>query len=252
MKIDKSLHDDHAVLTLKGEFDTFYVPALQEEVEALVERGINHLILDLRLVKFINSTALGAIIRAHKRCKAEGGELVLSQPSNFVRDVIKKVGIDKLIPMYETEGEATKAIIKVMNARELAGEAPVDREKVLVTFPDEVRTKMVGGKKALVGSMANVDSQKLQFTWNGSREGVSADQAKQLFFKGSEVHLKFQVKMLKKSFFEIISKVTTCEAMADGGVRVTATHNKISDGDRAALTQFAEDMEFLKHQLPGR
>ena len=57
MKIDKSLHDDYATLTLKGEFDTFYCPALMEEVEDLVERGINHLILDMRLVKFINSTA---------------------------------------------------------------------------------------------------------------------------------------------------------------------------------------------------
>ena len=41
--------------------------------ETLVERGVNHLILDLRLVKFINSTALGAVIKAHKRCRAEGG-----------------------------------------------------------------------------------------------------------------------------------------------------------------------------------
>jgi stage II sporulation protein AA (anti-sigma F factor antagonist) len=252
MKIDKVLHDDHAVLTLKGEFDTIHVPVLQEEVEALVERGFGHLILDLRLVKFINSTALGAIIRAHKRCKAEGGELVLSQPSNFVRDVIKKVGIDKLIPMYETESEATKAIIKMLNARELAGEAPVDREKVLITFPDETRNKMIGGKKALVGAMSNVDSQKVQFVWNGTNQGVSADAARQLFFKGSDLQLKFQVKMLKKTFFEITSKVAACDPVGDGSVRVTATHNKISDGDRAALAQFAEDMEFLKHQLPGR
>ena len=57
MKIDKSQHDDYAVLTLKGEFDTFYCPALMEEVEDLLERGVNHLILDMRLVKFINSTA---------------------------------------------------------------------------------------------------------------------------------------------------------------------------------------------------
>lgn len=252
MKIDKSIHDDYAVLTLKGEFDTFYCPALQEEVEALVERGLNHLILDLRLVKFINSTALGAIIRAHKRCKAEGGELVIAQPSAFVRDVVKKVGIDKLIPMHETETEAIKAIVKALNARELAGEAPVDHEKVLVTFPDDVRNKMIGGKKALVGTMANVDGQGVRFLWNGSRQGITAAQAQQLFYKGSEVNLKFQVKMIKKSFFEVVGKVTESETMNDGGVRVTASHVKISDADRTALSQFAEDMEFLKRQLPGR
>ena len=77
MKIDKSLQDDYAILTLKGEFDTFYCPALMQEVETLVERGINHLVLDMRLVKFINSTALGAVIKAHKHT---------SRPSTFSSD----------------------------------------------------------------------------------------------------------------------------------------------------------------------
>jgi anti-anti-sigma factor len=252
MKIDKSLHDDYATLTLKGEFDTFYCPALMQEVESLLERGVNMLILDMRLVKFINSTALGAVIKAHKRCRAEGGDLFVAQPSPFVRDVMGKVGIDKLITMYGSEAEAVKAVIKHLNQKELAGDAPVDQEKVLITFPDEIRNKMIGGKKALVGAMSNVDSQKVQFVWNGTSQGVSADAARQLFFKGSDLQLKFQVKMLKKTFFEITSKVAACDPVGDGSVRVTATHNKISDADRAALAQFAEDMEFLKHQLPGR
>jgi anti-anti-sigma factor len=251
MKIDKSLFDDYAILTLKGEFDTFYCPMLQQEVEDLVERGISHLILDMRLVKFINSTALGAIIKVHKRCKAEGGELVLSQPSTLVRDVVRKVGIDKLVLMYETESEATKAIIKHLNQRELTGEAPVDQAKVLVSFDDDVRNKMMGGKKALLGAMANVDGHKVTFLFSGQKAGITGDQAKQLFFKDSEIHLKFQVKMIKKSFFEVTAKVSGTEA-ADGGVRVMAEITKISDADRSALDQFADDMAFLKHQLPGK
>lgn len=251
MKIDKSLFDDYAILTLKGEFDTFYVPMLQQEVEDLVERGISHLILDMRLVKFINSTALGAIIKVHKRCKAEGGELVLSQPSNLVRDVVRKVGIDKLVAMYETENEAQKAIIKHLNQRELTGEAPVDQAKVLVSFDDDVRNKMIGGKKALLGSMANVDGHKVTFLFSGQKAGISSDQAMQLFFKDSKVHLKFQVKMIKKSFFEVEAKVGSTEP-ADGGVRVMAEITRISDADRGALDQFADDMAFLKHQLPGK
>lgn len=252
MRIDKSLYDDYATLTLKGEFDTFYCPALQQEVEDLIERGINHLILDMRLVKFINSTALGAVIKAHKRCKAEGGDLVVSQPSNFVRDVIKKVGIDKLIPLHETEAEATKAIIKQLNQKALAGDAPVDHEKVMVSFPDDVRNQMIGGKKVLLGTIANVDGHKLQFTWTGKKAGISADQARQLFYKDSELALKFQVKMIKRGYFEPTARVDTVESIADDGVRVTATFTKIPDNDRAALTQFADDMAFLKRQLPGK
>ncbi len=250
MKIDKSLHDDYATLTLKGEFDTFYCPALMEEVEDLVERGINHLILDMRLVKFINSTALGAVIKAHKRCRAEGGDLVISQPSPFVRDVISKVGIDKLVAMHAQEADAVKAIVKHLNQKELAGEAPVDHEKILVTFKDDVRNQMIGGKQTLVGTMANVDGHKVQFFWNGKKAGINADQAKQLFFVGSDIHLKFQVKMIKRSFFELVGKVENVEPAGDG-VRITAKFQKVADNDRDALSQFAADMAFLKNQLPG-
>lgn len=252
MKIDKTLNDDYAILTLKGEFDTFYCPALMQEVEDLVERGVNHLVIDMRLVKFINSTALGAVIKAHKRCRAENGDLVIAQPSTFVRDVITKVGIDKLITLHETEAEAVKAIIKHLNQKELAGDAPVDHEKILITFADEIRNKMIGGKKTLLGTMANVDGHKVQFVWNGSKSGISADQAKQLFFPGGDIHLKFQVKMIKKSYFELNAIVDTTEPTADGGVKITAKFTKVSEGDRSALTQFAEDMAFLKRQLPGK
>lgn len=251
MKIDKSQHDDYAVLTLKGEFDTFYCPALMEEVEDLVERGINHLILDMRLVKFINSTALGAVIKAFKRCRAEGGEMVIAQPSPFVRDVISKVGIDKLITLYDTEQEANKAIIKHLNQRELTSEAPVDRERVLITFEDEIRNKMIGGKKTLLGTMLNVDGNRVHFVWSGKKAGISADQAKQLFFAGGDVQLKFQVKMIKRSFFELGAAVDSTEPSGDDTIRVTAKFTKIGEADRAALQQFAADMAFLKNQLPG-
>ncbi|MBL8724695.1 MAG: STAS domain-containing protein [Planctomycetes bacterium] len=252
MKIDKTLHDDYAILTLKGEFDTFYCPALMQEVEDLVERGVNHLVIDMRLVKFINSTALGAVIKAHKRCRAEGGELVVAHPSPFVRDVITKVGIDKLITLHDTEEAAVKAVIKHLNQKELAGDAPVDQEKVLIAFADEVRNKMIGGKKTLLGSMSNVDGHKVQFVFQGKKQGITGDQGKQLFFAGGDVSLKFQVKMIKKSYFEVVATVDAAETTADGGVRVTAKFAKISDNDRQALGQFAADMAFLKQQLPGK
>ncbi|HZN38325.1 MAG TPA: STAS domain-containing protein [Planctomycetota bacterium] len=254
MKIDKAVHDDYSVLTLKGEFDTFYCPALMQEVETLVERGVNHLVLDMRLVRFINSTALGAVIKAHKRCRAEGGDLVIAQPSPFVRDVISKVGIDKLITMYDTEQEATKAIIKHQNQKELAGDAPVDQEKIMITFADEIRNKMLGERKSktLLGTISNVDGIRVHFVCNQVKAGISADQAKQLFFTGSEMQMKFQVKMIKKSFFEMVATVETVELAGDGGVRVSAKFKKISDGDREALSQFAADMAFLKRQLPGK
>ena len=67
MHITVEPRENHAILHLRGEFDTYYVPRLQEEVEGLIKVGVKRAVLNLRLVKFINSTALGAIIKAAKQ-----------------------------------------------------------------------------------------------------------------------------------------------------------------------------------------
>jgi len=91
----------------------------------------------------------------------------------------------------------------------------------------------------------------LQFLWKGERYGLSPDQTVQLLFVGSELGLKFQVKLFKKGYFDTTSTVTSVEAVEDGQVRVTATFNALPASDREALDQFAADMEFLKRQLPS-
>jgi stage II sporulation protein AA (anti-sigma F factor antagonist) len=250
MNIDTTLLDDHAVLTLKGEFDTFHCPRFMEEIEDVLEDDICYIVLNMRLVKFINSTALGAIIKTSKMCKADEGELSLSEPSAFVKDIVGKLGIDQLVPVFDSDDTAMKHVIKELNAKELAESAPVREEKVLITFPDDTRNQQIGGKKALVGTMSNVDSEKVRFLFNGSRADISADQAKTLFFAGSDVNLKFQVRLIKKGHFEVKATVEDCESASDDNVRVTATFKKIKQSERDALGQFAADMNFLKNQIP--
>lgn len=263
MKIDKSLFDDYAVLTLKGEFDTFYCPRLQEEIEGLLAVGVSHIVLNMRLVKFINSTALGAIIKAYKRCKAEGGQLVLAQPSQFAGDIIGKLGINKLVPMFDDDDAARRAVVSNLNQDALAstGSVGVEEGKVLITFPDEMRGKQANPNqrrfvsqtlRTIVGTLLNVDSQRMQFSWHGARNGLTADQAAQLFVKGSDLALKFQVKLFKKGFFELRGEVQDCAKIDEESVRVTATLIDVPESDAEALQQFAEDMEFLKRQIPPK
>lgn len=251
MRIDKSVLDDYAILTLKGEFDTFYVTSLEEETKTLLEQGITSVILNLRLVKFINSTALGAIIKLHKRCRAAGGDLVLSKPSPFAKEVISKLGIDQLVPMFDEEELAVKHIIKALNAAEFGAEGPLDTEKVLIAFPDAVLQRHFGGKKALVGTICNVDGGKLTFLWSGKKYGLTTIQARELFAHGAEIGMKFQVKVFKKGYFEVTARVADIQDASDGNIRVTAAYSKIGKTDQEALSQFAADLAFLKRQIPG-
>ena len=109
MHISVEPREDHAILHLRGEFDTYYVPHLQKEIDDLAKAGIVRVVLNLRLVKFINSTALGAIIKASKSLGAKSGKLALSRPSAFCRDIIEKVGLDRVVGVFDTDEAAVES-----------------------------------------------------------------------------------------------------------------------------------------------
>jgi anti-anti-sigma factor len=247
MKIDKTVQDTHAVLTLKGEFDTFYCPKLQEEVDSLISAGTLRVILNLRLVKFINSTALGAIIKAHKRFKAEGGDLVLSGPSPFCKDIITKLGIDRVVPMYADDEKAEKALL-AKDAPQNTAELP-DDASMIFSFSDAERADILKGRTAGVGTISNVQPDRIQFVWDFKKHGFKDRDASTLFKTGSAVQTKFQLKLFKKGFFEVAAKVESAEIRTDGTVKVSAVFTNISESDRLAIDQFASDMAYLKSQV---
>ena len=107
MHISVEPKDDHAFLHMRGEFDTYYVPEMQREIDALIKTGIVRVALNLRFVKFINSTALGAMIKASKLLAGKGGRLVVARPSPFCRDIFGKVGLDRVIGPLNTIGQAS-------------------------------------------------------------------------------------------------------------------------------------------------
>ena len=103
MKITVEPRENFTILHMRGEFDTFYCPHLQKEIDSLVAAGVSRIALNLRLVGFINSTALGAIYKASRGLSANGGQLVISRPSNFCRDIIEKVGLDRIVPIHDSD-----------------------------------------------------------------------------------------------------------------------------------------------------
>lgn len=56
------------------------------------------LILDLGETVSVDSTALGAIVRVHRRQLERGGDVVLARPSEGVRRILIVTRLDGLIP----------------------------------------------------------------------------------------------------------------------------------------------------------
>ncbi|QDU67285.1 STAS domain-containing protein [Engelhardtia mirabilis] len=271
MHIQADPRERYTVLHLRGEFDTYYCPMLQQEIDGLVAAGVNRAVLNMRLVKFINSTALGAIIKASKALTSQGGALAISRPSSFVRDILEKVGLDRVVPVFDSDEAAGDSVAggqeepvlddATILEKEDAGSvlfSPVDAERLKHFLPassgsgtNPVHGHEFGKNWRGVGRMSSVDAEGLRFTWDGGNTGMTPFELGQLLALGTELKVKFRLPLLRKGHVDGLAAVTEIEERPDG-VKVAGRFHGLDDQTQAAVRQYAEDMAFLKKELPGR
>jgi anti-anti-sigma factor len=90
---------DPAVLALRGEIDLATAPELAEVMEELVQDGHRHVALDLSAVEYLDSSGLHVLSKARARLQQVGGYLVLSAVSGPVASILKRTGVDHLLPI---------------------------------------------------------------------------------------------------------------------------------------------------------
>ena len=267
MHITVEPRESHAILHLRGEFDTYYVPRLQEEIDSLLKAGVRHAVLNLRLVKFVNSTALGAMIKASKLLDREGGKLVIARPSKFCRDILEKVGLDRVIPIFDTDEAAAAALMSDVASAPADAErafeedsstvifAPVDPKRIEHFLPDTGRGPVnpvhghaFGARWSGLGRMSGLDENSLRFTWSGGTMDLSPFEMAQLLAIGTNWRLKFRLPLLKPGFCEAVATVSEVEERPDG-VKVRANFEELDAETRSSIKQYAADMAYLKDEL---
>jgi anti-sigma B factor antagonist len=93
---------DAAYLVPIGEFDLSCVKKFRESLKKSVADAPDDLVIDLRSVTFIDSTALGLLIRADKLAGEEGFRLhVVRSPTEIVRAVFEASGLNKILPLTD-------------------------------------------------------------------------------------------------------------------------------------------------------
>ena len=73
------------VVAVSGEIDVATAPQLRECLHHVIAEGDSTVALDLLAVTFLDSTALGVLVGALKRCRELGGDLqlVIADPRIF-------------------------------------------------------------------------------------------------------------------------------------------------------------------------
>ena len=93
-------------LTAAGELDLATVPALRERLDAAIDAGARHLVLDLTAVTFMDSVAMAAILHARTRLGGDGRLAVVIPTGSYTRLVVEIAGLPRCLDLFETRAQA--------------------------------------------------------------------------------------------------------------------------------------------------
>jgi len=263
MHITVESHEDHAILHLRGEFDSYYCPLFMEEVEQARADGARNVVVNMRMVKFINSTALGAILRVSKQLAQSGGKLAISRPSPFSRDILTKLGMDRVVATFASDADAVASFDRPAEPQSGGGFFQEDVAAVLFTPVDVERVDhFIRERKADnpvhghafgknwtgVGHMVRVDEEHVSFSWDGGKTGLEPFQMGQLLALGTKLKTKFRLPLLGRGYYETEGAIDELEER-DDGVLVRVAFAELDETTTAAIRQYRADMAYLKDEL---
>lgn len=106
MRVQERVMPNGVILELTGDLTYANREQFKAAVEAVCQRGIRHLLLDMANVRFIDSSGLGLLALVAQRFKLSQGQVGLLNPQAYVREIMALANIPSLIPIYESEQEA--------------------------------------------------------------------------------------------------------------------------------------------------
>jgi anti-sigma B factor antagonist len=100
---------------LAGEADVT-TTGLGEALGAEVARKPRLLLVDMSALTFLDSSALHAILRAHKAQRAAGCTLALVSPSGAAARILALTGIDQVLPVFASAEQAAARLDRARSA----------------------------------------------------------------------------------------------------------------------------------------
>lgn len=97
---------DMPVVTVPEEIDVTNAPDLRSALLKAAADGSGTLVADMTQTQFCDSSGVHALVAAHKRAQAEGGELLLVIRSAAVLRLLSITGIDRVIPNFPSLADA--------------------------------------------------------------------------------------------------------------------------------------------------
>lgn len=97
---------ESTIVEVTGDLDISTAQDLRDYIQPLVDQRARCLVLDLRGVDFMDSSALGVLVVLFKDLRDEGGRLCVAAPTPAVRSVLALTSVDRVIDVHDTVEQA--------------------------------------------------------------------------------------------------------------------------------------------------
>jgi len=113
------LSDHGAAVIIDGELDLDTAPLLAAELQRQIAEGHRHLVIDLTDASFLDSTSLGTMVRTIQPLHDDpDAAVVLAGAGGVVARALTTSGIGQLFTMFDTRGEAERALTEGVDLRD--------------------------------------------------------------------------------------------------------------------------------------
>ncbi|HKS72448.1 MAG TPA: STAS domain-containing protein [Terriglobales bacterium] len=85
------------------------VDRLRETLNELMENGEYCIVVDLGEVPMVDSSGIGLLVKAMTAAKQSGGALRLLNPSKFVMQTLKMIGLLNLFEVFQDQQQAVES-----------------------------------------------------------------------------------------------------------------------------------------------
>ncbi|TLS35659.1 anti-sigma F factor antagonist [Pseudalkalibacillus caeni] len=107
LSINLETRNNVLLIRLVGELDHHTAEDLRSKVDHTIEENrIEHIVLNLEALSFMDSSGLGVILGRYNKVKSSGGEMVVCAISPAVKRLFEMSGMFKIIRLEENEQHA--------------------------------------------------------------------------------------------------------------------------------------------------
>jgi anti-sigma B factor antagonist len=108
-RVDVRNEDRAVVFAVEGELDLASSPTLEQAIDSVSEDDIDLLIVDLRELRFMDSTGLHALVKANKRAAEAGRKFAVVQGGAQIQRLLSLTGVGELLTVAESPEELLRA-----------------------------------------------------------------------------------------------------------------------------------------------